>query len=84
LVNRELMRFAPGHAELLYVGKKARTHCADQRAIEALLISYASRGKNVVRLKGVIPSYLAGAAKRRRRCAPPGFPTKLFPVSAPR
>jgi uroporphyrin-III C-methyltransferase len=55
LANCELLRFAPGDAELVYVGKKAGADCADQREIEALLISHARRGKNVVRLKGGDP-----------------------------
>jgi uroporphyrin-III C-methyltransferase len=83
LVNRELMRFAPGHAELLYVGKKARTHCADQRAIEALLISYAHRGKNVVRLKGGDPFLFGRGGEEAQALCAAGIPYEIVPgVSA--
>jgi uroporphyrin-III C-methyltransferase len=83
LVNRELMRFAPGHAELLYVGKKAGTHCAGQRAIEALLISYARRGKNVVRLKGGDPFLFGRGGEEAQALCAAGIPYEIVPgVSA--
>jgi uroporphyrin-III C-methyltransferase len=55
LANRELLEFAASDTELIYVGKKPGKRCADQREIEALLISHARRGKCVVRLKGGDP-----------------------------
>lgn len=55
LANRDLLDFASSATELIYVGKKPGTHCADQREIEALLIRYARQGKTVVRLKGGDP-----------------------------
>jgi len=79
LANRELMRFAPGHAELLYVGKKAGAHCADQRAIEALLLSYARRGKNVVRLKGGDPFLFGRGGEAAQALRGAGIPYEIVP-----
>jgi siroheme synthase len=47
LANRELLEFADGDAELIYVGKKPGKHCADQREIEALLIQRARKARRL-------------------------------------
>ena len=55
LVSDELLEHAADSSELIYVGKQAGKHCANQRAIEELLIPKAREGKTVVRLKGGDP-----------------------------
>ena len=52
LANPELLKFAPSHAECIYVGRKGRGAYRDQAEIHALLVTKAQEGKCVVRLKG--------------------------------
>jgi uroporphyrin-III C-methyltransferase / precorrin-2 dehydrogenase / sirohydrochlorin ferrochelatase len=54
LVDARILRIAR-RAQRFYVGKRAGRHAMTQRAIEALLIRAARRGKRVVRLKGGDP-----------------------------
>jgi uroporphyrinogen III methyltransferase/synthase len=54
LANEGLLRYAPPEAELIYVGKKAGSHCMSQEQISALLVE-RSRTSIVVRLKGGDP-----------------------------
>ena len=55
LVSRELLRFAPPSAEIIYGGKHDRTRCVSQAELNALLLAKAMEGKRVVRLKGGDP-----------------------------
>ena len=55
LVNRELLRFAPPTAEIIYGGKHDRTRCVSQDDLNALLLRKARAGGCVVRLKGGDP-----------------------------
>lgn len=56
LANPELLRLAPGDAELIYAGKKGGGERSfDQAEINQLLIERARAGKSVVRLKGGDP-----------------------------
>src|SRR5262249_56527286 len=54
LVAERIRGFAR-RAQRFYVGKRAGRHAMTQRAIEALLVRAARRGKRVVRLKGGDP-----------------------------
>ena len=54
LVDDRVLRYAR-RAQRFYVGKRAGRHAMAQRAIEALMIRAARRGKRVVRLKGGDP-----------------------------
>jgi uroporphyrin-III C-methyltransferase len=54
LVDERILGFAR-RAQRFYVGKRAGRHAMTQRAIEALLVRAARRGKRVVRLKGGDP-----------------------------
>lgn len=56
LVSKELLSYAPGSAEMIYVGKKSKDHTLPQTQIEELLVNKAKEGKEVVRLKGGDPS----------------------------
>ncbi|MES1168230.1 MAG: SAM-dependent methyltransferase, partial [Oleiharenicola lentus] len=52
LANADLLKNAPVGCELHSVGKRAGRHNATQDEINALLVSLAQAGKQVVRLKG--------------------------------
>ena len=54
LVDARILRYAR-RAQRFYVGKRAGRHAMTQRAIEALMIRAARRGKRIVRLKGGDP-----------------------------
>src|ERR1044071_174760 len=55
LVNPDLLRVAPGSAEMIFGGKRAKEHALTQDQINALLLAKAREGKMVVRLKGGDP-----------------------------
>ncbi len=59
LVNPDLLKLAPKHAEIIYGGKRAKDHAIPQEELNQLLIRKARDGKTVVRLKGGDP-YLFG------------------------
>jgi uroporphyrin-III C-methyltransferase len=78
LVNGELL----GHAldaEAIYVGKRAGQHCADQRAIEELLIQHARQGKMVVRLKGGDPFVFGRGGEEAGALKRVGIPYEIVP-----
>jgi len=55
LVNPELLRYSPSHAERIYVGKVGGGRQTPQSDINRTLIESALQGKSVVRLKGGDP-----------------------------
>ncbi|HLP02893.1 MAG TPA: uroporphyrinogen-III C-methyltransferase [Opitutaceae bacterium] len=55
LANRALLDWAAAGAELVYVGKRAGHHHADQAEINRLLVAHARTRRRVVRLKGGDP-----------------------------
>ncbi len=55
LIDKKLLEFARGDAIRIYVGKRAGDHRVSQCEINDMLVSYASRGFLVVRLKGGDP-----------------------------
>jgi uroporphyrinogen III methyltransferase/synthase len=79
LANRALLEFAPGDAELIYVGKKIGAHCADQREIETLLIHRARQGKCVVRLKGGDPLVFGRGGEEALALRQAGVPFEIVP-----
>ena len=52
LVNVELLNHAPESAERVYVGKRAGSHKFSQDLINKMIVDYAYRKGNLVRLKG--------------------------------
>ena len=79
LANHELLAFAASDSELIYVGKKAGQHCADQREIEALLIEQARQGKTVVRLKGGDPFVFGRGGEEALALRQAGVPFEIVP-----
>jgi uroporphyrinogen III methyltransferase/synthase len=55
LANRALLAWASPQAEIVYVGKRAGHHHAQQTEINRLLVAHARTGRLVVRLKGGDP-----------------------------
>ena len=55
LVNPALLEHAKPEAEIIFGGKKPRSHTMSQEAINQLLVQKAKEGKMVVRLKGGDP-----------------------------
>ena len=55
LVGKSILKLAPKTARKIYVGKRSGKHEVPQDKINELLISCASEGKRVVRLKGGDP-----------------------------
>ena len=79
LANAELLGYAAKDAELIYVGKKAGAHCADQREIESLLIRKAREGKTVVRLKGGDPFVFGRGGEEAEALSVAGIPYEIVP-----
>ena len=59
LAAPEILKLAPAHCRLVYVGKKAGCHALPQEEINRLLVREAGSGGRVVRLKGGDP-YIFG------------------------
>jgi uroporphyrin-III C-methyltransferase len=55
LCNKELLETAPKACKMIYVGKQPYGNCTPQEKINDLIVSYASKYKVVVRLKGGDP-----------------------------
>jgi uroporphyrin-III C-methyltransferase len=79
LVNRELLDYAAAKCEIVYVGKKSGGHCADQRAIDALLIDKARQGKMVIRLKGGDPFVFGRGGEEAQAVRTAGIPVEIIP-----
>ncbi len=79
LVSNDLLEHAAENAELIYVGKQAGKHCANQRAIEALLIRKAREGKIVVRLKGGDPFVFGRGGEEAAALKQAGIPYEIVP-----
>ena len=79
LVNRELLRFAPPSAEIIYGGKHDRTRCVSQAELNALLLAKALEGKRVVRLKGGDPFVFGRGGEEAEVLAAAGIPFEVVP-----
>ena len=79
LVSVELLEHAVQSAELIYVGKQAGRHCANQREIEELLVRKAREGKRVVRLKGGDPFVFGRGGEEAAALKRAGVPYEIVP-----
>ena len=79
LVNRELLQFAPGRAELVYVGKQGGRDHISQTEINSLLLARAGQGKTVARLKGGDPFIFGRGGEEAEALARAGIPFEVVP-----
>ncbi len=79
LVSRELLRFVPPGAEIIYGGKHDRTRCVSQAELNATLLAKALEGKRVVRLKGGDPFVFGRGGEEAEVLAAAGIPFEVVP-----
>ena len=79
LVNKELLQHCPSGCEKHFVGKRAGSHSATQPEINARLVSLASAGKKVVRLKGGDPLIFGRAGEEMQVLREAGIPFEIVP-----
>lgn len=79
LVARDLVDAAPAAAERIFVGKKPGEVHSRQVIADALLISKATEGKSVVRLKGGDPFVFGRGSEEARLLAGAGIPFEIVP-----
>ena len=79
LVNPDLLRLAPGGAEIIFGGKRAKEHVIPQDELNALLIRRAREGKSVVRLKGGDPYVFGRGGEEAEQLAAAGIPFEVVP-----
>jgi uroporphyrin-III C-methyltransferase len=79
LVNPDLLTYCSPQCELIFVGKKSNNHLIPQHEINALLISFANQGKNVVRLKGGDPFVFGRGAEEALALKENGIPFEIIP-----
>src|SRR5215467_7388733 len=84
LANEALLRHAPAHAELIYVGKKKSDHAFSQEEICRMMIERVRQGLAVVRLKGGDPFIFGRGGEEAEALADAGIPFEVVPgVSTP-
>jgi uroporphyrinogen III methyltransferase / synthase len=79
LAGSAFLEEARSDAELIYVGKKGRDHTLEQADINALLVSKAREGKQVVRLKGGDPYVFGRGGEEAEELVSAGIPIEVVP-----
>lgn len=79
LVNPALLEEVSVGAERIFVGKQAGRHCIAQGEINSVLIRYARRGFEVVRLKGGDPFVFGRGGEEAEALADAGIPFEIVP-----
>ena len=79
LVAPELLDFARREAKKLMVGKTGHQPSCKQEEINALMISLAKAGRQVVRLKGGDPGVFARAGEEIAACRAAGIAVEVVP-----
>jgi len=79
LVNPVLLEEVAVKAERIFVGKQAGKHCIAQSEINEVLIGYATRGIDVVRLKGGDPFVFGRGGEEAEALADAGIPFEIVP-----
>ena len=79
LVNPVLLEEVSVDAERIFVGKQAGRHCIAQGEINSVLIDYARRGCEIVRLKGGDPFVFGRGGEEAEALADVGIPFEIVP-----
>lgn len=79
LVGEDILAMIPGTAEKICVGKHANRHPVPQEEIGRLLLEKATRGMNVVRLKGGDPFIFGRGGEELELLAEHGIPFEVVP-----
>lgn len=79
LVAPEILDFARREAKKLMVGKSGHKPSCKQEEINALMISLAKAGRQVVRLKGGDPGVFARAGEEIEACRAAGIAVEVVP-----
>ena len=79
LANPEMLGWARSDAEIIYAGKRAGEHTLAQSEINGLLISKATEGKSVVRLKGGDPFIFGRGAEEAQAVVEAGLRFEIVP-----
>jgi len=74
-----MLTFCRPDAELIYVGKATDKHTLTQEEINSLLVTKASEGKVVCRLKGGDPFVFGRGGEEAASLADKGFPFEIVP-----
>ena len=79
LVSAEILRLIPASAELVNVGKRAGMMSTPQQEINQLLVRYAQRGLQVVRLKGGDPFIFGRGGEELEALRQAGIEVEIVP-----
>jgi uroporphyrinogen III methyltransferase / synthase len=79
LANAELLKFAPATAEFIPRGSRGTDKALTQDQLNALMISKASEGKCVVRLKGGDPYIFGRGGEEAEELAAANIPFEVVP-----
>src|SRR5580704_746531 len=79
LANPEMLSWAREDAEIIYAGKEAGKHALKQDDINALLVTKAREGKQVVRLKGGDPFVFGRGAEEAEAIVDAGIAFEIVP-----
>lgn len=79
LVSPEIMAMLPEQSEKIYVGKRRSEHAVPQMEINEMLLSYANKGRNVLRLKGGDPFIFGRGGEEIELLAEAGIAFQVVP-----
>src|SRR5262249_38181301 len=79
LVNPALLEEAATESVKIYVGKRAGQHYVAQEEINAVLITHARKGQDVVRLKGGDPFVFGRGGEEAEALVEAGVPFEIVP-----
>jgi uroporphyrinogen III methyltransferase / synthase len=79
LCNREILKWAPADAEIVFAGKRAGRHTLGQEEINQFLVEKTKDGKRVVRLKGGDPFVFGRGGEEAEALAAAGLAFEIVP-----